>query len=101
MTEEDKAILIKNNWNIDVESPEEISDEDGNRATGEAVHLIIAYYKKVEEYNPEKEKERKINLDAIYANLDYLVGFLEGINHPRTDSVANRLSIIYANIRKL
>lgn len=41
MTEEDEAILTKNGWEIECESPFEIRHEDGSFATGQAAQIVL------------------------------------------------------------
>lgn len=44
-TKEDKKLLEKDGWTVDCESPFEISDADGNRATGRAAMYVVEYLK--------------------------------------------------------
>lgn len=43
MNQEDRKLLEDDGWVIDCESPFEISDKDGNRATGRAADYVLDY----------------------------------------------------------
>lgn len=44
MNAEDKKILADRGWEIDCESPFEISTKDGSRATLEGAHIVLAWF---------------------------------------------------------
>lgn len=49
MTDNDRRILEEDGWTVDCESPFEISDADGNRATGRAAQYVLEFLKDTSE----------------------------------------------------
>jgi len=45
MCEDDKKILEENGYSVDCESPFEISNENGDQATGECAWIVLQYLK--------------------------------------------------------
>lgn len=49
MNDNDRRILEEDGWTVDCESPFEISDADGNMATGRAAQYVLDYLKDTSE----------------------------------------------------
>ena len=60
MKDEDRKLLEEDGWEIDCESPFEISDKDGSRATGRAADYVLDYLRDGEPLNFCIECEEQI-----------------------------------------
>ena len=49
MNEADIELLEDYGWSVDCESPFELSNENGDRATGEAADIVLEYFRELDE----------------------------------------------------